>query len=379
MNQGPTRLAEAAPQNRGALVRISDFGFLSGFGFRISDFLTVLFLTLLASVTAAADLKFPPPEFESGYAMPKTQNPIPRALWLEYGDVLVLAAALGVASWAVHKKRSRKWVIGTAIFSLLYFGFYREGCVCAIGSIQNVALGLSNSGYAVPIGVIAFFGLPLIFALFFGRTFCAAVCPHGALQDLILLKPIKIPGWIEQGLGVIPFIYLGLAALFAATGSAFIICEFDPFIPLFRLSGSTTALSISAAFLVAGLFIGRPYCRFLCPYGALLRIASVFSKWRVRITPDTCTQCTLCAESCPYGVIREPGNRRLDQHGAPQGHLERARSSISDRTRGGRRLPICGGGRARSSGRAPGGDAHRTAKRQVQAGQFKRPNRTDPG
>jgi NosR/NirI family transcriptional regulator, nitrous oxide reductase regulator len=265
-----------------------------------------LLLFLFTATNLFAELKFPPPEFESGYKLPTQQNPIPRALLLQYADVLVLTAALGVATWAIYKKRSRKWVIGTGIFSLLYFGFYREGCVCAIGSIQNVSLGLFNSSYALPLGVIAFFALPLIVALFFGRTFCAAVCPHGALQDLVLLKPLKIPQWLEQGLGVIPFIYLGVAVLFAATGSAFVICEYDPFIPLFRLSGGTTALTIGASFLIAGVFIGRPYCRFFCPYGALLRISSFFSKWRVRITPDTCTQCTLCAESCPFGVIREP-------------------------------------------------------------------------
>jgi len=265
-----------------------------------------LLFFLLTATNLFAELKFPPPEFESGYKMPQTQNPIPRSLLLQYADVFVLAAALGVATWAIYKKRSRKWVIGTSVFSLLYFGFYREGCVCAIGSIQNVSLGLFNSSYALPLGVIAFFALPLVFALFFGRTFCAAVCPHGALQDLVLLKPINVPQWLEQGLGIIPFVYLGIAVLFAATGSAFIICEYDPFIPMFRLSGSTTALTIGASFLIVGVFIGRPYCRFLCPYGALLRISSLFSKWRVRITPDTCTQCTLCAESCPFGVIREP-------------------------------------------------------------------------
>ena len=58
-----------------------------------------------------------------------------------------------------------------SIFSLLYFGFWRKGCVCAIGSVQNVALALFDPGYAVPLGVAAFFVLPLAFALFAGRAF----------------------------------------------------------------------------------------------------------------------------------------------------------------------------------------------------------------
>jgi ferredoxin len=67
-----------------------------------------------------------------------------------------------------------------------------------------------------------------------------------------------------------------------------------------------TMLVAGVVILGIGLFVGRPYCRFLCPYGALLRMAAAVSKWRVRITPDVCTQCRLCESSCPFGVIREP-------------------------------------------------------------------------
>jgi Fe-S-cluster-containing hydrogenase component 2 len=60
------------------------------------------------------------------------------------------------------------------------------------------------------------------------------------------------------------------------------------------------------ALLLLGVFVGRPYCRFLCPYGALLKLGSIVSKWRVRVTPSFCTQCRLCEASCPFGAMREP-------------------------------------------------------------------------
>ena len=56
-------------------------------------------------------------------------------------------------------------------------------------------------------------------------------------------------------------------------------------------------------FLLAGVFIGRPYCRFLCPYGVLLGLAARVAQWRVRVTPTTCTQCRLCEQSCPFNAI----------------------------------------------------------------------------
>ena len=126
-----------------------------------------------------------------------------------------------------------------------------------------------------------------------GGRFCAGVCPHGALQDLVLLKPVKVPPWLEQALSVLPYIYLGAGVLFAATGSAFIICQYDPFVPIFRMNGRTLMVLSGAALLLLGVFVGRPYCRFLCPYGALLKLGAIVAKWRVRVTPDYCTQCRL--------------------------------------------------------------------------------------
>lgn len=266
--------------------------------------LAVLHIGLAA---APAEPRFPPPEFtETQHQMPATTTPPARADWLQFADIAVLAACLSLATWLVHRRRSRRGLVGLGIFSLLYFGFWRHGCVCSIGAPQNVVLGLFDASYAVPLSVTAFFVLPLAFALFAGRTFCAAVCPHGALQDLVLLKPKTVPPWLEHGLGLLPFIFLGAGVWLATTGSIFLFCHYDPFVPLFRFGGRSTMVLTGIALLLLGTVIGRPYCRFACPYGALLKLASVVAKWRVRTTPDLCTQCRLCEKSCPFGALREP-------------------------------------------------------------------------
>ena len=263
---------------------------------------------------AEAQQRFPKPEFANGYSQPDTSAPSPRFQLLEYLDVTVLLIVLCVTTWFLLKKRSRKGIFWTSVFSLLYFGFYREGCICSIGSIQNVVLGIADPTYAIPYTALIFFLLPLIFALFAGRIFCAGACPLGAIQDIILLKPIELPKWIQKVLGLVPFLYLGLAVLYAATKSDFIICRYDPFVGFFRLDAPFHMLVLGALFLVTGIFVARPYCRFFCPYSVLLGWMSRFSSNHMTITPAACIQCKLCAHSCPFGAIDEPtaesGKRR---------------------------------------------------------------------
>lgn len=263
--------------------------------------LGILLLPLIAVI--AYGQNFQPP---TDMAFPPPQSPLPRALWLGYVDAGVLLVALVLAVLLVLRWRSR-WGVGLlSVASLLYFGFYRHGCICPVGATQNVTLALGPVGYALPLVVGIFFVLPLLFALFYGRVFCSAVCPLGAAQEVVLLHPLKLPAWLEEALGLLPYAYLGAGVLFAATGSAFLICQYDPFVLFFRQSGSQTMLIAGVALLLISTVVGRPYCRFLCPYGVLLRLLAPLARHRVSITPGTCISCRLCEDACPYGAIRVP-------------------------------------------------------------------------
>ncbi|MCB1077043.1 MAG: 4Fe-4S binding protein [Verrucomicrobiae bacterium] len=260
----------------------------------------------LSQLRAEDVMNFPQPEFSSEYDFPLTTVPQPTSQTKQWMDVFIMFAALSLASWLAVKKRSRRGLFWLMIFSLIYFGFIKQGCVCPIGSIQNVALGLFDTNYAVPITVTIFFVMPLLFSLLFGRVFCSSICALGAIQDLVVIKPITLPKKLTTALSMIPYVYLGSAILFAATGTGFIICRYDPFIGIFRLNGNAPYLYLGAAFLITGMFIARPYCRFFCPYGVLLGIMSRFAWKHLTITPSKCIDCRLCEVSCPFDYIDKP-------------------------------------------------------------------------
>jgi ferredoxin len=268
-------------------------------------------LMLLAAFTRLeAQQRFPKPEFKTEYAQPEPTAPEPRGVGMEFIDLALLVLVMSLTAWFAIKKRSRNGILLLTIFSAVYFGFYRNGCICSVGSIQNVALALADPKYVISLYALLFFLLPLIFSLFFGRVFCGAACPLGAIQDLLIFKPITIAPWLRKTLSVFPYVYLGLSVLYAVTGTEFIICRYDPFIGIYRMNGPYLMIFLGIAFLLMGLFIARPYCRFLCPYGALLNITSRFSRWHLSVYPTKCIECKLCTTSCPFEAIDFPDSEK---------------------------------------------------------------------
>ena len=263
-------------------------------------------MSLLGLWMAQAQNRFPKPDFESGYQYPDIHYAVPNEdLWLVV-DVIMLVLLMGIVAWAAIKRRTREPIFVVSLVSVAYFGFFRSGCVCSIGSIQNVVLALVDGNYQIPWIVFLFFILPILFAFLFGRVFCAGVCPFGALQDLVHVKDFKIARPIAILLGIVPWVYLAFAILYAATRSSFIICHLDPFVGIFRMGGDAGMITLGAILIVLSIFSGRPFCRFICPYGALLGLVSRFSIWKVKITKHSCINCELCHNACPVDAIRPP-------------------------------------------------------------------------
>ena len=223
-----------------------------------------------------------------------------------WGKIIMLSIvfALVMAAFFTKKEPLRWAALG---LTLVYLGFIDGGFLSVshiTGALkQGPGMFLNN----LPVLMIVVF--TLVTVLLWGRIFCSSLCPFGALQDIITrFTPkrlrIKVPQAIHDRAlyikyGILAFI-IG-AALIANNVAVF--QYFEPFGTLFFLSGSAVLFAILAAFLLASIAIPRFYCRYACPLGAALGVASLVSPFRIRRVPQ-CTVCTVCEHACPTGAIR---------------------------------------------------------------------------
>jgi len=265
----------------------------------------MLFSAALFPMLASADARFPKPQFDTGHAVPQAVHPAFHELVPPWADVLLLALALAASVWLVRKVRIRRWILAFSLLCLGWFGFVRQGCICPVGAVQNVAVAAWHGG-GLPLFAAALFALPLLTALLFGRVFCAAVCPLGALQDLFIVKPQRVPRMLDAVLRLLPLGVLAVGVVCAVNGAGYIICRTDPFVGFFRHSAPLPLLLTGMAVLLLGLVVARPYCRYYCPYGVLLELCARLAWKPVDLTPNTCINCRLCAGTCPVDAIAIP-------------------------------------------------------------------------
>ncbi len=257
-----------------------------------------------------AQARFPKPEFSGGYEYPSMglETYVFSNDWLK---VLAYLFLMFFVFFALYKLRSRKLLYFASLLSVASLGFYWMACPCPVGLTQNTLLSVLDANAYYPFVYFVIFTLPILAAMFFGRIFCGGACPLGALQEVVNLKSVKIPGTLNSVLKLLPYFILVFAGVVAMVGGPFLLCNYDPFAPIFRRAAPFMIAFFSGFMLLLSVFVSRPYCKYLCPYSVILKNVSLLSKRSVLIAPSECVNCRLCENSCPNDAILAPQTGRF--------------------------------------------------------------------
>lgn len=193
---------------------------------------------------------------------------------------------------------------------------------CPIGALQAV---LGSNKYKISFYLLGFF---LIVGTIFGRFVCGFLCPFGLVQELLHKIPFpkkiktfkgdRILRWLKYGILVVFVILLPLFVVDAAGSGAPWFCKWicpagtlEGGIPLVFMNPAlqrtvgflfTWKLTILGIVILLSIMIWRPFCKYICPLGAIYALFNKVSIYRYQVDNQKCTHCDQCNKSCPMNI-----------------------------------------------------------------------------
>ena len=193
---------------------------------------------------------------------------------------------------------------------------------CPIGSLQAVLSDRKFHASCYVLGLIAAFGV------LFGRLICGWMCPFGLFQDLLHKIPLfkktkRLPGhaWLKYTkylvLAVFVLLLPSVIADVTGAGSPWFcayICPSGTLLGGVPLTVANAGLqraiglrfwwkvALLVALTVLSIKVYRPFCKYLCPLGALYGLCNPVSFYRLRINKDACVACGACQRACGMDI-----------------------------------------------------------------------------
>ena len=168
-----------------------------------------------------------------------------------------------------------------------------------------------------PAAMFLFLGF-LLMSIFLKKAFCSWLCPVGTFSETLwklgralFRRNFQLPKWADIPLRGLKYVLLGLFVAVIGYMSAGMLEAFmqTPYglvvdvkmMDFFRDMSMTAALVIAALVLLS-MLVQNFWCRYLCPYGALMGLVSLLSPVKIRRDKDACIECGKCARACPANL-----------------------------------------------------------------------------
>ncbi len=254
----------------------------------------------------------------------RLRRPTTRRLVQLYAALLYNANLKGFVKGEIYTGKTK----GLCVPGLNCYSCPAAVGACPLGALQNAVAASAKRPAFYVIGVLLLFGLTL------GRTICGWLCPFGLIQELLhkIPSPKLKKGRLTRALSWVKYVLLAVLALGIPLYFAFRQTPLPAFCkyvcPAGTLEGALALilhpnngalrvmlgplfagkLTILILTLIACVFIYRPFCRFLCPLGALYSLMTRLALVGVKLDRERCTDCGVCRAVCPVD-IRRVGDR----------------------------------------------------------------------
>jgi polyferredoxin len=194
-----------------------------------------------------------------------------------------------------------------------------EGFLPISGLLGSASWLKGNGINDIHPAAVTIFLTVLVLALFLRRSFCSWVCPVAAVSECswkagfkLLRRNLHMPRCLDvplRGLKYLLMFFFLYSVAFAMSSGAmesFIQSDYHRIADVrlldFFLHLSPLALGVILTLLLLSLPLKNPFCRYLCPYGALLGLVAMLSPVRVTRNTGRCVSCGVCSQVCPTSI-----------------------------------------------------------------------------
>lgn len=188
--------------------------------------------------------------------------------------------------------------------------------ICPFGGVETFYQLMTTGGYIQKIhsSALVLMGIVFTLTLLFGPVFCGWVCPLGSIQEWVgkLGKRILgnrynrlVPQKLDRVLRYLRYVLLVLVLYNTARSGMLLFANVDPYYALFHFwTGETAvaALVILGVTLLLSLFVERAWCKYACPYGAMLGLFNPIRFFKIKRQAASCIDCGLCNNTCPMNI-----------------------------------------------------------------------------
>jgi len=198
--------------------------------------------------------------------------------------------------------------------------------VCPFGGVVSIYQYITAGTFVKKIHESAFILMYIVFALalLVGPAFCGWVCPLGSFQEWLGKLGGKvskkkfnklIPSRTDRYLRYMRYGVLIWVVYVTATSATLFFADYCPYFALFNFWTGKVAISgliILGVVILASLFVDRPFCKYACPYGAVLGVFNLFRVFKIKRNISTCIDCKACDRTCPMNIEVSTGKTVRD-------------------------------------------------------------------